>query len=103
MDIRFGKSNNRRIRSRYSRKIKNAREKNKEVVRVVKDIKKMGVKMLRGDEWQIDEELVSKKEKVYILKNKELRVEIIQLHHDVLVVGYGERLLDTVYTLLSKI
>jgi len=32
---------------------------------------------LRGDEWQIDEELVLKKEKVYVLKEEELRVEII--------------------------
>ena len=31
------------------------------------------------------------KEKVYMLKNKELRVEIIQLYHDVLVAGHGER------------
>jgi len=32
-----------------------------------------------------------KEEKVYVPKNKELRVEIIQLHHDVPVVGHGER------------
>ena len=29
-----------------------------------------------------------KEGKVYVLKDKELRVEIIQLHHNVLVVGY---------------
>jgi len=34
---------------------------------------------------------VLKEGKVYILKNKALRVEIIQLYHDVLVVGHGER------------
>ena len=32
-----------------------------------------------------------KKEKVYILKDKELRVEIIQLHHNVLVIGHRDR------------
>ena len=32
-----------------------------------------------------------KKEKVYMLKDKELRVEIIQLHHNVLVIGYRDR------------
>ena len=32
-----------------------------------------------------------KEGKVYILKNEALRVEIIQLYHDVLVVGHGER------------
>ena len=31
-----------------------------------------------------------KEGKMYVPKNKELRAEIIQLHHDVLVVGYGE-------------
>ena len=54
-------------------------------------MKKVEVKVLKGDEWQIDEELVLKERKVYILKDKELRVEIIQLHHDVLVARYKER------------
>jgi len=39
--------------------------------------------MLKRNEWQIKEELVLKKEKVYIPKNKELRIKIIWLHHDV--------------------
>jgi len=33
---------------------------------------------------------VLKEEKVYIPKDKELRIEIIQLHHDVLVTGHKE-------------
>jgi len=33
--------------------------------------------------------LVLKDGKVYVLKNEELRAEIIQLHHDVPVAGYG--------------
>ena len=32
-----------------------------------------------------------KKEKVYVPKNEELRIEIIQLHHDVPVAGHGGR------------
>jgi len=32
---------------------------------------------LRGEKYQIEEELVLKKEKVYVPKDKELRVEII--------------------------
>ena len=32
-----------------------------------------------------------KKEKVYVLKDKELRIEIIWLHHDVPVAGHKER------------
>jgi len=48
----------------------------------------VGVKVLRGDKWQVEEDLVLKKKKVYILKDEELRVEIIQSHHDVPVVGH---------------
>jgi len=40
-------------------------------------VKKAGFKILRGDEWQIEENLVLKEKKVYIPKNEELRVEII--------------------------
>ena len=69
-------------------KIKKARGKDKEVVRVVEEMKKMGVKGLQGDEWQLEEDLVLKEGKIYVPKNKELRIEIIQLHHDVLVAGY---------------
>ena len=64
-------------------KIKRTRSKNKEVVRVVEEIKKVGVKVLREEEWQIEGELVLKEEKIYVLKDKKLRIEIIQLHHDV--------------------
>jgi len=46
-------------------KIKKARSKDKEVVRVVKEIKKVGVKVVRGDKWQIKGELVLKEGKVY--------------------------------------
>jgi len=34
---------------------------------------------------------VLKEEKVYMLKDEELRMEIIQLHHDTLVVGHRGR------------
>ena len=36
-------------------------------------------------------ELVLKKEKIYISKDEELRMKIIQLHYNVLVTGYRER------------
>jgi len=54
-------------------------------------MKKVRVKVLQGDKWQLEEDLVLKEEKIYVLRDKELRIEIIQLHHDVLVVGHGER------------
>jgi len=40
-------------------------------------MKKVGVKVLQGDEWQIEEGLVLKEKKIYVPKNKELRVKII--------------------------
>ena len=58
-------------------KIKRAKEKDKKVVKVVEEMKRAEVKNLRGDEWKIEGDLVLKEEKVYILKDKELRVEII--------------------------
>ena len=47
------------------------------------------MKVLRRDEWQIEGNLMLKEKKVYVPKNEILRVEIIWLHHDVLVVEYG--------------
>ena len=73
------------------KKIKKARSKDKDVIRVVEEMKKAKVKELRGTEWQIEGELVLKEEKVYMPKDKELRVEIIQLYHDVPAAGHGEQ------------
>ena len=72
-------------------KMKIAREKDKEVVKVVKEMKKAKFKVLQGNEWQIKGDLVLKEEKVYVPKDKILRVEIIQLHHDMLVTEHKER------------
>ena len=54
-------------------------------------MKKVGIRALSGEEWQLEGNLVLKKGKVYILKDKELRVEIIQLHYDILVAGHEEK------------
>ena len=56
---------------------------------MVEEIKKAGVKVLKNDEWQIENKLVLKERKVYVLKDESLRLEIIQLHYDMLIVGYG--------------
>ena len=72
-------------------KIKKERSKDEDVVRVVEEMKKAGVKELRGNEWKIEEDLVLKEGKVYVPKDKELRAEIIRLYHDVLAAGHGGR------------
>ena len=71
--------------------MKIAREKNKKVVRVAKEMKKTKVKVLREDKWQVKGDLVLKKRKIYTPKNKKLRVEIIQLHHDMLTAEHREK------------
>ena len=40
-------------------------------------MKKVRVKVLRNEEWQIENNLVLKKGKVYVLRDKKLKVEII--------------------------
>ena len=70
-------------------KIKRARNKNEDVVRVVEKMKRAKVKELQGEKWQIEGDLVLKEGKVYVPKDKELRAEIIQWHYDVLVAGHG--------------
>jgi len=70
-------------------KIKKARNKNEEVVRIVEEMKKVGVKSIQGEEWKIEGELVLKGGKVYVLKGEELRAEIIWLHHNVPIAGHG--------------
>ena len=49
------------------------------------------VRELREDKQEIERELVLKKEKTYMPKYKKLRLEVIQLHYNVLVDGYKSR------------
>ena len=68
--MKTSRSNNRRTRSRYNIKIKTAREKDDKVVRVVEEMKKAEMKILRDKEWQIERELVLKKENLYIKRGE---------------------------------
>ena len=58
-------------------KIKKARSKDKDVVRVVEEMKKTKVKKLRGNKWKIEGKLVLKEGKVYVPRDKELKAEVI--------------------------
>ena len=77
------------LEEKIVKKIKEARDKDKEMIKVVEEMKKAGVKMLRDEEWKIEEGLVLKEGRVYVPKNKKLRVEIIWLHHNMLIAGHG--------------
>ena len=71
------------------KRIKEVRDKDEEVIKVVEEMKRAGVKTIREEEWQIEKGLVLKEGRVYVLKDKKLRVEIIRLHHDIPVAGHG--------------
>jgi len=72
-------------------KIKKARSKDEEIVRIVEKMKKAKVKELKGEEWKIEGELVLKEGKMYVLKDEKLKAKVIQLHHDVLVARHRGR------------
>jgi len=73
------------------KKIKMARGKDEEVVRIVEEMKKAGVKAIQEEEWKMEGELVLKEGKVYMPKDEELRAEIIQLHHNVPIARHREK------------
>jgi len=65
--------------------VERVRKKNEKVVRVVEEIKKLGVRAFKGDKWEIEGDLVLKEEKIYMPKDEELRLE------DVLVARHKSR------------
>jgi len=71
-------------------KIKMVQKGDEKVVKAVEELKKAGVKMLRDKEWEIEDGIVLKEGRIYVLEG-ELRGEIIRLHHDTLVGGHEER------------
>ena len=72
-------------------KVRKYKARDDKVVKEVKEMKRAGVKMLRDKEWHQEDGLMLKEEKVYVPKNKELRVEVIRLHYDTSVGGHGEQ------------
>jgi len=71
-------------------RIKKVQEGDERVVKAVEELKKAGVKMLRDEEWEIENRVVLKEERIYMPEG-ELRGEVIQLHYDTLVGGHGGR------------
>ena len=69
-------------------KIRKSKTKDDEVVKMVEEMKKEEVKMLRDKEWREEDGLMLKEEKVYIPGDKGLRTEVIQLYHDIPVGGH---------------
>jgi len=60
------------------------------VVKAVEELKKAGVKTLRDKEWEIEDGVVLKEGRIYVLEG-ELKREVIHLYHDTPVGGHGGR------------
>ena len=71
------------------KKVRESKAKDDEVIKVVEEMKRAGVRMLRNEEWREEDRLMLKEGKVYMPKDEGLRTEIIRLHHDTPVGGHG--------------
>ena len=69
-------------------KVKQLRVKDNEVIKIIKEMKQAGVKMLRDEEWREVDGIMYKERKVYMPKDNVLRMEIIRLHHNTPVGGH---------------
>ena len=58
-------------------KIKKLNTKDNEIIKVVEEIKQAEVKILRNEEWQEENRLILRNRKIYVLKDKKLRAEVI--------------------------
>ena len=56
--------------------------KDNKVIKAVEEMKQARVKMLRDEEWREVDNIIYKKEKVYIPRDEKLKAEIIQLYHN---------------------
>ena len=57
-------------------RIRRAQEGNEKIVKAVEELKRAGIKILKNEEWEIEDGLVMKKGRIYMPEG-ELRKEII--------------------------
>ena len=70
-------------------KVRQLKVKDDKVVRAVEEIKQAGVKILQDEEWREVDDIIYKKEKVYVPKDDKLKAEIIKLYYNTPVGGHG--------------
>ena len=75
--------------SRLTREVRQLRVKDNEVVKAMEEMKQARVKMLRDEKQREVDSIMYKEGKVYVSKDNVLRMEIIRLHYDTPVGGYG--------------
>ena len=71
-------------------RIKKVQEGDEKIVKAVEELKRAGIKMLKDEEWEVEDGIVMKEGRIYI-PEEELRGEIIHLHHNTPVGGHGRR------------
>ena len=71
-------------------RIKRAQKGNEKIVKAVEKLKRVEVKVLKDEEWEVEDRMVLKEGRIYIPEG-DLRREIIQLHHDTPIGGHGGR------------
>jgi len=62
----------------------------KRIVKAVKKFKRVGMKSLKDEKWEIEDRVVMKERQIYIPKEK-LREEVIWLYHNTPVGEHGRR------------
>jgi hypothetical protein len=70
------------------KKIRESKALDKPVAKVVEAMKKAGLRTYNGREWEIEQNLILWRGKVYVPKNNKLRMEIVRLHHNTLIGGH---------------
>ena len=69
------------VKEDLRKRIKRAQEGDERIVKAVEELKRAGIKALKNEEWEIEDGIILKEEKIYVPEG-DLRREIIQLHHD---------------------
>jgi len=72
------------------KRIKKVQEGDEKIVKAVEELKKVGIKALKNEEWEVEDRIILKEGRIYVPEG-DLRREIIQLHHDTSIGGHGGR------------
>jgi len=72
-------------------RIRKSKTEDDKIMKVVTEIKKANIKVLRNKEWREENRLMLKDVKVHIPKDKELRAEVIWLYHSTPVGEHGRQ------------
>jgi len=72
------------------KEVRKLKVKDNKVVKVVEEMKRVGMKMLRDEEWREVNGMMYKEGKVYVPKDDKLRAEIIRLYYNTSIKDHKE-------------